>query len=188
MLSHPAHVRPVQQAACQHETAALVFGWIFFGVGMLTLLSLLQWAIGRMLKGGRTRGTVVDVQMMPGVQGSDVAPHVYYRPIVRYAVDGRDYQVAGGYLIQESETRVTVRGDEFKQYDTMSLLPRYQTGQALTVIYDRANPAQAEVVDRRREIQIIVAQSFFGLMFTAIGLLVFLLNGNLGWIGPEWQR
>src|SRR5438046_8153336 len=170
----------------QGDKVGFVFAWIFFGLGILTLGSLLQWAIARRLRGGRTQGEVIEIQMMPGVQGNDIAPHIYYRPLVRYTVDGRNYEVAGGYLIQESRTKATVRGSDLTQYETKTMPPRYQVGQPMPVAFDPDDPGRAEVVDRRREVQVILLQTFFGVLFALVGLATFWLNGNLAWLG--WAR
>jgi hypothetical protein len=98
-------------------------------------------------------------------------------------VGERTYEVAGGYLIQESRTRATVRGNRFTHYETRSMPPRYQVGQTLQVAFDPGNPAHAEVVDPRREMQVVLLQAFFGVLFMLVGLGAFWLNGNLAWLG-----
>ena len=61
------------------------------------------------------------------------------------------------------------------------------TGQTVSIRYDPAAPANAIVVDRQRELTVFALQMFCGLVSMILGLLAFYVNGNLAWLGPDWQ-
>jgi Protein of unknown function (DUF3592) len=89
--------------------------------------------------------------------------------------------------MQLSATRTTYVGDmASSEIQTCPL--RYDTGQTVSVGYDRTNPANAIVIDRTHELTVIALQIFCGLMSMIVGLLAFYMNGNLAWLGPDWQR
>jgi hypothetical protein len=60
----------------------------------------------------------------------------------------------------------------------------FEPGQTVLVAYDAANPADAVVADTGYSLQLFLNQTFIGLMFIVIALLIFLFNGNLAWLGP----
>jgi hypothetical protein len=149
-------------------------GFVFGFIALLLGLSILGNLVRRITlhRGGRAEGEVVDVELTPGLRAKGIGPHVYYRPIVRYRVAGRDLLVAGEYLIQHSETTVRVRTGDFMDYETKTGPLRYHRGQSLQVIYNPSDPAQARILDPLRERRSLILHSIFGGLFTLIGIVV----------------
>ena len=181
------------------DTFPFVAGCIFFGLGALLILSLLQYLWQRMRWRGRVTGSIVAIDTVSAAEGThaiakaadapaaDPGSQRYYRPVVAYRVDGQQYQVQGPYSMQTSTTRTSfVGGVASSEIRTGPL--QYDIGQTVSVGYDRSNPANAIVIDRTRELTVIALQIFCGLMSMVLGLLAFYMNGNLAWLGPEWQH
>jgi uncharacterized protein DUF3592 len=181
------------------ETFPFVAGCIFFGLGALLILSLLQYLWQRMRWRGRAMGSIVAIDTVSAAEGmhaiakaadapaADHASPRYYCPLVAYTVDGQRYQVRGPYSTQPSTTRTSFGGDLASSEIRTGPL-QYDTGQTVSVGYDRSNPANAIVIDRTRELTVIALQIFCGLMSMVLGLLAFYMNGNLAWLGPQWQH
>jgi hypothetical protein len=180
-------------------TFPFVAGCIFFGIGALLILSLLQYLVQRTRWRGRATGTVVSIETRSAAEdprtvsaSGDVpqanpASQRYYRPVVAYAVEGHQYQVQGPYSMQPSTTQTTyVAGVATTEIRTEPL--PYETGETVSLRYDPAVPANAIVVDRTRELTVFALQIFCGLMSMILGLLVLYANGNLAWLGPDWHR
>jgi hypothetical protein len=178
-------------------TFPLVAGCIFFGIGALLILSLLQYLFQRTRWRGRTTGTIVSIETLSGAEGTagvsadapemNRATNQYYRPIVAYTVDGHPYQVRGAYAMRSSTTLITHLGGVATTEIRVDPLP-YEAGQKVGLRYDRAAPANAIVIDRTRELTVFALQIFCGLMSMILGLLVLYANGNLAWLGPDWQH
>jgi hypothetical protein len=179
-------------------TLPLVAGCIFFGVGALLILSLLQYLFQRTRWRGRAVGTVVSIETLSAAEGqgtasasadtaeTNPAPGRYYRPVVAYTVEGHPYQVQGAYSMRPSTTQITSVGDLATTEIRIDPLP-YDAGQTVSIRYDPAAPANAIVIDRQRELTVFSLQMFCGLMSMILGLLAFYVNGNLAWLGPNWQ-
>jgi len=179
-------------------TFPFVAGCIFFGVGALLILSLLQYLVQRTRWRGRAIGTIVSIERLSAAEGQGTvsasadaaeinpAARGYYRPVVAYTVEGHPYQVQGPYSMRSSTTQITSVGDTATTQIRVDPLP-YDTGQTVSIRYDPAVPANAIVVDRQRELTVFALQIFCGLMSMIIGLLAFYVNGNLAWLGPDWQ-
>ena len=179
-------------------TFPFVAGCIFFGIGALLILSLLQYLWQRPRLRGRVTGTIVSIETLsaaerPGAVSASAdtpetnpAANRYYRPVVAYTVEGHQYQVQGAYSMRPSTTQITSVGGVAKTEIRIDPLP-YDTGQTVSIRYDPAAPASAIVVDRPRELTVFALQIFCGLMSMILGLLAFYLNGNLAWLGPDWQ-
>jgi hypothetical protein len=86
--------------------------------------------------------------------------------------------------MQSSTTQITSVGDTATTQVRVDPLP-YDT--TVSIRYDPAAPSNAIVVDRQRELTVFALQIFCGLMSMIIGLLAFYVNGNLAWLGPDWQ-
>lgn len=180
-------------------TFPFIAGCIFFSIGALLILSLFQYLWQRARSGGRAVGTIVAIETIDGADdsralvaaaeaaGTASAAQRYYRPLVRYIVDGREYQVRGSYSMRPMTITTTSVGDAATSEVRIGPLD-HDVGQRIGVRYDRANPANALVVDQRRELTVIALQIFCGLMSMILGLLAFYANGNLAWLGPEWHR
>jgi Protein of unknown function (DUF3592) len=180
------------------DTFPFVAGCIFFGLGALLILSLLQYLWQRMRWRGRATGSIVAIDTVSAAEGTqaiakaadapapDPASPRCYRPVVAYTVDGQQYQVQGPYSRQPSTTRTTFVGGVASSEIRSGRL-QYDTGQTESVGYDRSNPAHAIVIDRTRELTVIALPIFCGLMSMVLGLLAFYMNGNLAWLGPEWH-
>ena len=175
----------------------LIVGWIFFGFGALAILSLLQYLGQRGRWRGRAEGTITAIETLAGAvdpaapradrtEPLDPTASQYYRPVVRYEVDGKSYDVRGAYLARDRTTRIDYsggRGTVATEFGSLS----FETGQKVPVAYNRSDPGDALLVDRQRELQIVPLQFFIGLICMALGLLVFYGNGNLAWLGPDWH-
>lgn len=181
-------------------TFPFVAGCIFSGFGVLLIGSLLQSLLQRTRWRGRATGSIVAIDTVSGAEApraiaklaDDVADDAAalrrrYRPVVAYAVDGRQYQVKGPYATRSSTTRTTIGGGTTTSEVRIDPLS-YDTGQSMSVGYDRSNPANAVVIDVRRELTVAAAQIFCGAMSMVLGLLAFYWNGNLAWLGPDWHR
>jgi hypothetical protein len=107
--------------------------------------------------------------------------------VVAYTVEGQSYQVQGAYSMRPSTTTITSVGGVATTEIRIDPLP-YATGQTIGIRYDIAAPANAMVVDRRREFTVFALQIFCGLMSMVLGLLVFYANDNLAWLGPDWYH
>jgi hypothetical protein len=181
------------------DTFPFVAGCIFFGLGALLILSLLQYLWQRTRWRGRATGTVVAIDTVAVAEdprtiakaadapAAELASPRHYRPVVAYTVDGQPYQVRGPYSMRPSETRTTFVGDAATT-ETRTGPLRYDTGQTVSVGYDPKDPANAIVIDRRRELTVFALQIFCGLMSMVLGLLAFYMNGNLAWLGPDWHH
>jgi hypothetical protein len=181
------------------ETFPFVAGCIFFGLGILLILSLLQYFFQRTRWRGRATGTIIAVDAVSAAEGphtvaasadapqANPAPQRYYRPVVAYSVEGHPYQVQGPYSMRSSTTRTSYIGGVATTEIQVGPLP-YVTGETVHVRYDPAAPANAIVVDRTRELTVFALQIFCGTMSMILGLLVFYMNGNLAWLGPDWHR
>jgi hypothetical protein len=175
-----------------------VAGCIFFSVGALLILSLIQYLFQRTRWRGRAVGTIVSIETLSAAEGqrtvgasADVAeinpaPKRYYRPVVAYTVEGHPYQVQGAHSMRPSTTQITSVGDTATTQIRIDPLP-YHTGQTVSIRYDPAAPANAIVADRQRDLTVFALQIFCGLMSMILGLLAFYVNGNLAWLGPDWQ-
>lgn len=117
---------------------------------------------------------------------ADPASQGYYRPVVAYTVDAQQYRVQGPYSLPTSTTRTTFAGGVARSEIRTGPLP-YDIGQTVRVGYERSNPANAIVVDRTRELTVIALQVFCAVMSMLLALVAFYLNGNLAWLGPQWQ-
>jgi hypothetical protein len=106
--------------------------------------------------------------------------------VVAYPVEGRPYRVRGAYSMRPSTTQITSVGDAAMTQIRIDRLP-YRTGRTVSIRYDPAAPANAIVVDRQRELTVVALQIFCGLMSMILGLLAFSVNGNLAWLGPDWE-
>ena len=180
-------------------TFPFVAGCIFFGTGALLILSLLQYLFQRTRWDGRATGSIIAIDTDSAAEGQhtlaksddapppDAASQRYCRQFVTYAVDGQQYQVRGPFSMRPSITRTTYAGDTATSEIQTGPLP-YDIGDTVSVGYDRTNPANAIVIDRRRELTVIALQIFCGLMSMVLGLLAFYANGNLAWLGPEWHH
>ena len=156
-------------------TFPFVAGSIFFGIGALLILSLLQYLFQRTRWRGRATGTIVSIETRAGAGGPEIvgasadapevnpATHRFYRPIVAYTVDGHDYQVQGAYSMRPSTTQITEAGGVVTTEMRIDPLP-YSTGQKMSLRYDPAAPANAIVIDRTRELTVFALQIFCGLM------------------------
>ena len=181
------------------DTFPFVAGCIFFGLGALLILSLLQYLWQRTRWRGRATGTIVAIETASAAEGprtiakaadasaAELASPRHYRPVVAYTVDDQQYQVRGPYSMRTSETRTTFVGDTATS-ETRTGPLRYDTGQPVSVGYDPKNPANAIVIDRRRDLTVFALQIFCGLMSMVVGLLAFYMNGNLAWLGPDWHH
>jgi Protein of unknown function (DUF3592) len=179
-------------------TFPFVAGCIFFGMGAMLILSLLQYVFQRTRWRGRATGTIVSIETLSAERHNAVSatsdpprtnPSVecHYRPVVAYTVGGHPYQVQGAYSMRSSTTAITSVGGVATTEIRIDPLP-YATGQTVSIRYDIAAPANAIVVDRRRELTVFALQIFCGLMSMILGLLVFYMNGNLAWLGPDWYH
>ena len=178
-------------------TFPFVAGCIFFGAGALLILSLIQYLFQRTRWRGRAIGTIVSIETLSAegqgtvsasADAAETNPALkrYYRPVVAYTVEGHPYQVQGAYSMRPSTTQITSVGDTATTQIRIDPLP-YDTGQTVSIRYDPAAPANAIVVDRQRELTVFALQIFCGLMSMILGLLAFYVNGNLAWLGPDWQ-
>ena len=180
-------------------TFPFVAGCIFFGIGALLILSLLQYLFQRTRWRGRATGTIVSIEALAGAGSPEIvgasadapevnpATHRYYRSIVAYTVDGYEYQVQRAYSMRPSTTQITEVGGVVTTEMRIDPLP-YGTGQKVSLRYDPAAPANAIVIDRTRDLTVFALQIFCGLMSMILGLLVLYANGNLAWLGPDWHR
>jgi hypothetical protein len=180
-------------------TFPFVAGCIFFGVGALLILSLLQYAWQRRGMPGRATGSIVAIDISSAAEGrqtiaraadapaSNAASQRFYRVVVAYEVDGQQFEVRGPFSMQPSTTRTTYAGAAGTSKTEFGPL-RYDVGDKMSVAYDRTNPAHAIVMDRTRDWTVFALQIFCGLMSIAVGLLAFYANGNLAWVGPAWQH
>jgi hypothetical protein len=180
-------------------TFPFVAGCIFFGLGVLLILSLLQYLWQRTRWNGRATGNIVAIDMNSAAEGRqtiakaadapvpDQASQRYYRAVVAYEVDGQHFQVRGPFSMRSSTARTTFIGDTATSEIQFGPL-RYDVGDKVRVGYDRSSPANAIVIERTREVTVIALQIFCGLMSMIVGLLVFYANGNLAWLGPDWQH
>jgi hypothetical protein len=182
------------------DTFPFVAGCIFVGFGGLLILSLLQYLWQRTRWRGRATGSIIAIETVSAAEAPQsiakladapaddaAAAQRYYRPVVAYSVDGQQYRVQGPYALRSSTTRTTYVGDTATSEIQIDRLP-YDTGQSMSVGYDRTNPANAIVIDRRRELTVIALQIFCGGMSMVLGLLAFYWNGNLAWLGQEWHN
>jgi uncharacterized protein DUF3592 len=179
-------------------TVPFVAGCIFFGVGALLILSLIQYLFQRTRWRGRAVGTIVSIETLSAAQGkgtvsasadaaeTNPAINRHYRPVVAYTVEGHVYQVQGAYSMWPSTTPISSVGATATTPIRIDPLPD-DTGQTVSIRYDPAAPANAIVVDRQRELTVFALQMFCGLMSMILGLLAFYVNGNLAWLGPDWQ-
>jgi Protein of unknown function (DUF3592) len=181
-------------------TFPFVAGCIFSGFGVLLIGSLLQSLWQRTRWRGRATGSIVAIDTVSGAEAprtiarlADDVPddaaalQRRYRPVVAYAVGGRQYQVNGPYAPRSSTTRTTIGGGTATSEVRIDRLS-YDTGQSMSVGYERTNPSNAIVIDVRRELMVAAAQIFCGVMCMVLGLLAFYWNGNLAWLGPDWHR
>jgi Protein of unknown function (DUF3592) len=181
------------------DTFPFVAGCIFFGIGALLILSLVQYLFQRTRWRGRATGTIVSIETVSATEDprtvsasadaaqANPASQPYYRPVVSYTVEGHRYDVQGAYSMRSSTTQTTYVGGVATTEIRTGPLP-YDTGQTVSVRYDPAVPANAIVIDRTRELTVIALQIFCGLMSMVLGLLAFHANGNLAWLGPEWHH
>jgi hypothetical protein len=178
-------------------TFPFVAGCIFFGAGALLILSLIQYLFQRTRWRGQAVGTIVSIETLSAAEGQGTvsasadaaettAINRHYRPVVAYTVEGHPYQVQGAYSMRPSTTQISSVGDTATTQIRIDPLP-YDTGQTVSIRYDPAAPANAIVVDRQRELTVFALQIFCGLMSMILGLLAFYVNGNLAWLGPDWQ-
>src|ERR1700687_1018831 len=99
-------------------TFPFVAGCIFFGIGALLILSLLQYLWQRPRLRGRVTGTIVSIETLstperPGAVSASAdtpetnpAANRYYRPVVAYTVEGQQHQVQGAYSMRPSQTQM----------------------------------------------------------------------------------
>jgi hypothetical protein len=179
-------------------TVPFVAGCIFFGVGALLILNLIQYLFQRTRWRGWAVGTIVSIETLSAAEAkgtvsasayaakTNPAINRHYRPVVAYTVGGHPYQVPGAYSMRPSTTQISSVGDTATTRIRIDPLP-YDTGQTVSIRYDPAAPANAIVVDRQRELTVFALPMFCGLMSMILGLLAFYVNGNLAWLGPDWQ-
>ncbi len=176
----------------------LFVGWIFFGFGAVAILSLLQYLGQRGRWRGRAEGTITSIETTAGAvdprrfrtdrtEPLDPTASQYYRPVLHYEVDGKSYEVRGAYIARDRTTHIERSGDRGTVATELGPIP-FVDGQKVPVAYNKSHPADAQVVDRQRELVLFPLQIFIGLICMALGLLVFYGNGNLAWLGPDWHR
>jgi hypothetical protein len=90
-------------------TVPFVAGCIFFGVGALLILSLIQYLVQRTRWCGRAVDTNVSIETLSAAQGkgkvsasadaaeTNPAINRHYRPVVADTVEGHLYQVQGAF-------------------------------------------------------------------------------------------
>ena len=167
--------------------ALLVFG-----------LLAVQGVLGALWRNRRFRsratGTLIALETPDGQsfrQAADVpvgptAP-LSFRPVVEFSLGGRTYTARGPYQMREVAKETSHAAGQGTVTTTVGPLA-FGPGQTLWVAYNPADPADAVVAVTGYWLQLFSIQTFIGLMCIVFALLIFLFNGNLAWLGPDWRR
>jgi hypothetical protein len=110
-----------------------------------------------------------------------------FRPVVEFSLGGRKYTTRGPFQMREVTKETSFAAGQGTVTTTVGPLA-FVPGQTLLVAYDPADPADAAVAATGYWLQLFSIQTFIGLMCIVIALLIFLCNGNLAWLGPDWRR
>jgi hypothetical protein len=176
------------------EIIPLVAAWLFLVFGLLAVQGVLRalWRTRRFR--GRATGTLIALETPDGQsfrQAADIpvgptAP-LSFRPVAEFSLGGRKYTARGPFQMREVTKEISHAAGQGTLTTTvgpLALVP----GQTLLVAYDPAEPADALVAATGYWLQLLSIQTFIGLMCIVIALLIFLFNGNLAWLGPDWHR
>lgn len=110
-----------------------------------------------------------------------------YRLVVEFLVASTPYKAYSLWKMRTVSKRITLsRVGARKSEETAIRGVPFDTGQAVDVIYDPADPAIAIADDGGAYAQFAV-QVFIGFVLAIFGLLILFAAGKLAWLGPGWH-
>ena len=177
----------------QGESGPFIVGCIFLFFGVLAVLGVLGalWRSRRFR--GRADGTLIALETPDGrtfrkpadVPVGPTAP-LSFRPIVTFSLAGKSYTVRGPFLMREVTKEISSSGEKGAVTTTVGPMD-FEPGQTVPVAYNPSDPNDATLRRGGLELEPFAIQVFMGFMCIVVALLIFLFNGNLAWLGPDWH-
>jgi hypothetical protein len=177
-----------------NEIVPFVAGCAFLGFGLLALQGVAGalWRSRRFR--GRADGTLVALETPDGrsyhsaadVPTGPTAP-LSFRQVVEFSLGGTTYQARGPLLMRDLTKEISYGGGHGTVTTRVGAL-EFEPGATVPVAYNRADPGDATLRGLGYRLEVFSIQTFIGFMSVVVGLFIFFFNGNLAWLGPDWQR
>ena len=176
------------------EIVPFVAGCLFLVFGILAVQGVVAALWRRRRFRGRARGTLVALETPDGQSFRDAADvpagptaPLSFRPVVEFSLGGTTHTVRGPFVMREVTRDISYAAGLGTMTTTVGPLA-FVPGQSVSIAYNPAAPGDAIVGGVGDDFQLFSVQTFIGLMCIVVALLIFLFNGNLGWLGPDWRR
>ena len=176
------------------EVVPFVAGCLFLLFGILAVQGVVAALWRKRRFRGRASGRLVALETLDGQSFRDAADvpvgptaPLSFRPVVEFSLDGTTHTVRGPFVMREVTKEYAYSGGQGTVTTTVEPLA-FVPGQSVSIAYNPADPGDAIVGGIGDEWQLFSVQTFIGLMCIVVALLIFLFNGNLAWLGPDWRR